>query len=144
MLRSAVIVHSQADLYIVVDRRCILNYPGANPPSTEPGVQTIWTRHNIETVKDSLGQVFPFFTCTSPPTNRAGDRHRVFKYDGQYRIESATLATKQEVLDFVKARDQSKGEKPASVWLDKLNSSWLKVTLRRCPEEQQTGDPMES
>jgi hypothetical protein len=52
-------------------------------------------------------------------------------------------ASKEQVLDFVRSREQSKTEKTAEVWRDKLNSTWLRVTLKRCSEEDQTGNPMD-
>lgn len=122
-------------------RHAILNYPGANPPSTEPETHIIWTRHNVDTVKSNIGRAYPFFTCLSQAGSRASDNSRLFIFDGHYRIDSADFATKEEVLEFVKAREQSKRDKPASVWMDKLNSRWLKVLLRKAPE--QSGNPME-
>lgn len=122
--------------------RAVLNYPGANPPSSEPGTHIIWTRHNVECIKQNVGQAYPLFQCRTQAGLRSQNESRIYTYEGHYRIESAESATKQEVLEFVKARDQSKGEKPASVWLDKLNSHWLKVMLRRCPDNEQSGDPM--
>lgn len=125
----------------------IFNHPGANPPSTEPNVQVIWTRNNVDTVKASLGQAYPYFTYkpleTEGRDNTDGPQ-RIYTYAGHYRISTAEIATKEEVLDFVKARGQSQAAKPASVWQDKLNSTWLKVTLRKCPEEEQGVNPMES
>lgn len=94
----------------------------------------------MKIIKAGVGKALPFFQCrfVSADTSR-----QLATYEGQHYIESVDLATKDEVLEFLKARETSKEEKPIDHWLQLLNVDWHKVLLRKCPEHEQTGNPME-
>lgn len=120
-----------------------MNYPGANPPCSVPDSHLIWTRNNITTVQNSIGGSFPLYSAL-PPQDGRREGLRIFKFEGFFSIVTAEIATSEEVLEFVKTREQSKGEKPAEVWQDKLRSRWLRVLLTKSGQESQKGDPMEA
>ena len=119
----------------------LYQYFGANPPSTEPGTHIIWTRHNVETIRANVGQVYPYFAGASLSQAELDQNIRVFTFDGHYRIDAADFATKEEVIAFLRVREQSKGDRSLDLWLNKINGRWLKVVLRKA--EGQTGNPME-
>lgn len=116
--------------------RCIFLYPESNPPTYEPGTHVIWTRNNVGAIRNSVGSVYPLFTSEVQAGNQ------IFSFGGNYKIESAEAATVDEVFEFVQWRKELKGGKFVRVWKDKLNSEWLKVKVRGCPEYEQKATPI--
>lgn len=130
----------QTDEVSLPSSRAVISFTGANPPSVDSKARLVWTRHRIDLIKANIGQAYPFFQGHL----KAGRKmYEAYTYEGRFRIESVELATKNEVLEFIKARKISKRKRPAASWMEKLEAQWCKVLLIRCPEEEQTGNPLE-
>lgn len=47
------------------------------------------------------------------------------------------------VIDFLTRRGDSRKARKRSVWNDKVNAKWLKVTIERVGDAEQQADPVE-
>lgn len=127
----------------------------ANPPRSSQNDDTfeLWTRHNFATLQhhlsNSADKALPFFHYSdSEGAQQLFEFYHssFYRYLGQYRIDSVEKfpGGSLEVREFIEARDESKKERTASKWKEMLSSDWIKVVVRRCPEDRQTGDPVKA
>lgn len=125
----------------------IINHRGANPSHVTGDSRELWTRHNLDAIIGSMSILLPFYTYSS--SSSAEKRWRIRKsstyvYAGTYKISEVQRLEPRspEVLQFIGEREESKGEKTAAIWQDKLNSVWMKVTIVKCAPELQQPDPL--
>lgn len=122
---------------------------GAHPASDHAvgDSRELWTRHNFEAIQANVGTPLPFFVYSTSPQSeelwRTGHTS-FYVYAGTYAIKEARLVRGKsaEVVEFLKAREESTRDRSAELWRDKLNSDWLRVRVEKCAESEQLPDPM--
>ena len=124
----------------------IMSHKGANPVSSQiasSGLE-IWTRHNFGSILSHIGVPIPLFTPSMSPEsmrqwNTCGSRAGCYVYSGMYQIIASQIAKgkSEEVLEFIRQREESKRERSADLWNSKLNSDWMIVRIEKCAKELQ-------